>query len=1655
MSFCNKEIHFPYFIVSRVYRDTSPIHYIFVGRDIVQKHKKLLENITNHTQDSLGPVSSILGKYITNTIKEIVKKKEHIIFVEDRIWLDEPVFSVKKKIFVYDRNNIPNYQQLWVSNKKEHKKVFVFDTEFTESPMSITPSIDKEYVNESNEFIGEIIDIDKNDMLYDILQIEYDPHIYVYNLQDELEWIEKNPIKENKKEVEKQRYMYGYIKKYWPFYDRIGISPDVLQDIQDLHSNMKKTIEKKRYIIEKIRNTNEVKIPFTDCIINNLVLFSRPQKEYTYYLQNIYNFLRTLLSEKIPYIYYTSYGDKKPYISIYEKSVHTKITKDQLYDWTYIESGKGNYVLKGKSGTIILKILYYSSKNIDKYCTLIIHKNGQLQIMIKYDESITSSSYEIEKHFSIITNIITTINTYLKKLGRDSFIVPSLQIKDEFILSEYTRIQYFTIVSYFTLKENIQMKKFVEYLSSYYPFVNTSLDKKTSTSVSFYYERVSKSHNIINIYNYIEKEISEKSTEEIIQGIVREFGKTIIKAKEIYNEWSILQENRTSASQIIRNPGVLVTIIEYEIKKNEYTYKIKYDNLKSLFVLQNCYHFLQKVIQLYLFSEDKPIQKKEIFDESFDIHFGFGEIQKNNKNNKNNINNKNILINSLNNNINTFTSSKNINLSDETNLDPKTRLQCPKEENKIIEKGVCKDVCDYPNFHLKRLVTFDKKLFKFSQTSDTLVYARQCEARKRPVIVTYDPEKEVEKGAITYSYKYGSSPDKQYYYMCPEAWCPTCEKPIPMDKLKDIQRKKCTFAKCPYGNHNVLINEEGSKYKYPGFLEKSKHPKGMCLPCCFSRDKRESPYYKRCLSIDETENNEDNVNEKYISRSDKIKINEDRYAILPIYVERYIGQKECESGPLKLGFDCYVRKGTKEYEKDSFINLIIDVISGIEQKKYTYSMIIEQIQKKIHKQLFMSLSGGLVKRMFSTIESYITFLQKKKYVEIFLMDIISRPGMFSKEGFNIIIFTPNSISCPKGALLENMYSLQKPTLLCLYINNIYQPIYKLQNIDNKTEEIVLHSSVLPEIQKLLEETRKQCSSYHEINWEKITGDTEKKENVQITEYIQKLEKHYSIELQVVDTYNKVSAIILSNQLYIPIEPSTILLEYPYIEYHEKIPILPFQKTITLLEEVYKKTDLPVKPLYYITKDTNIIGIVIQTKRIVPVLPIDIKKVKTKLQKSDIVYIPDKNIVDTKSIKRIQITNLFTYKNESFYRYILEVSSFLQTKEGTSYKKKLLDIVEQVEIQKKDYDICKKIIETITKKITIPIKESNSSIKNITSGTIEYKPLLLRTPCFTKKQKNNNYHCSCKSSSCKLLLLPNNFVDRITEMIIRYPIQRNDIIEGTVSIIDDKTAFSKKIENEVLLSTNKVDKDFYTLVKNSNSEYNTNIQFLNPTYEGINKKKYIQKRKIIEKNTVIIPVSKLSKHWISITKPNYRYITTQDVCKSIYYIYYSISIMLFNMKHTTNIGNLENISQENIIDIYCSYLLQLEKETIHTILQSIEPKISSETLSTIIDISDMYNYIHNDSIHSPDDLVEKIKTGYPVYNTDIFDIIIFSHMFSIKTIVLQKTISETYFTNLFTSDLYCVLFYKKSYNNTCNEIYLLEKNTKPYITPSNSTIKRLM
>jgi hypothetical protein len=161
-----------------------------------------------------------------------------------------------------------------------------------------------------------------------------------------------------------------------------------------------------------------------------------------------------------------------------------------------------------------------------------------------------------------------------------------------------------------------------------------------------------------------------------------------------------------------------------------------------------------------------------------------------------------------------------------------------------------------PNPFQTRLAELEPIIFDNpKQNGKFKSYSRTClhSARKQPVILTEDEMQNIEKEQPGFMekgksngdiLKYGSKPDNQYYYMCPRYWCmktnspiseedakegKKCGKIIPRDR-KEIRPGEYVFEFFDESEHGT---QENYIKHYPGFVEKSKHPDGLCMPCCF------------------------------------------------------------------------------------------------------------------------------------------------------------------------------------------------------------------------------------------------------------------------------------------------------------------------------------------------------------------------------------------------------------------------------------------------------------------------------------------------------------------------------------------------------------------------------------------------------------------------------------------------------------------------------------------------------------------------------------------------------------------------------------------------------------------------------------------------------
>ena len=167
---------------------------------------------------------------------------------------------------------------------------------------------------------------------------------------------------------------------------------------------------------------------------------------------------------------------------------------------------------------------------------------------------------------------------------------------------------------------------------------------------------------------------------------------------------------------------------------------------------------------------------------------------------------------------------------------------------------------------LQRMKQKDKKLFEYkhkgSNKGKFATYARGCPAFRYPVILT-DEEKNkldsISPDSYNKAIKYGTDPEKQYWYTCPRFWCLKTNLPISEKDAKE--GKKCGKILNKEASHitegHYVYEIERDGYTTPGFFleDKLTHPEGHCLPCCFGDKSWAKEDYKKrrdtCMKMDE------------------------------------------------------------------------------------------------------------------------------------------------------------------------------------------------------------------------------------------------------------------------------------------------------------------------------------------------------------------------------------------------------------------------------------------------------------------------------------------------------------------------------------------------------------------------------------------------------------------------------------------------------------------------------------------------------------------------------------------------------------------------------------------------------------------------------------
>ena len=292
-----------------------------------------------------------------------------------------------------------------------------------------------------------------------------------------------------------------------------------------------------------------------------------------------------------------------------------------------------------------------------------------------------------------------------------------------------------------------------------------------------------------------------------------------------------------------------------------------------------------------------------------------------------------------------------------------------------------------PNPFFKRMQDRDPVLFLKESEGKFNAYSRACpwNVRRQPVMLTDKEKEKIDRehpGSYHEAIKYGSNPEKQYWYICPRYW--SLKKNTSLTEEEAKSGKYGTIIptgakKVPPGGGvleftSKIHNDEEGNYiqHYPGFLKQESHPNGLCLPCCFKT--WDSPVQikrrKACTKSVGMERpklvrKKSNVTENYIMGSDKFPLEETRYGYLPLVIQHFLNTDNtlCQiskiNTALKKNHPCILRHGIETSKMQSFIGCIADIwVETTVDIRLTIKEMKEVLIAAMSLDIFITLQNG-------------------------------------------------------------------------------------------------------------------------------------------------------------------------------------------------------------------------------------------------------------------------------------------------------------------------------------------------------------------------------------------------------------------------------------------------------------------------------------------------------------------------------------------------------------------------------------------------------------------------------------------------------------------------------------------------------------------------
>lgn len=1216
------------------------------------------------------------------------------------------------------------------------------------------------------------------------------------------------------------------------------------------------------------------------------------------------------ISEEYPFVQYQTASGQ--IIFKYSKKYMEQLSKDKQNIYIL-----GKWFENAPYG-ISFKMKIDDSKSINKYTAINLNDMGRVEYKIQWKEEDNATVEDIYKTYAYVKKLITKINS---EKNRISFNIP---YDEEFKYAFLNTIQQFELPDKYTVKHN----DLSEFSRFFFPYVAVVIEPRKRMSkvgssemgkfgTYLRYKRVSKYENQLKIeqkilyfmrnYEYIEQLLIDEIVKQFnisVERAVEEIEKVKSKYPNIKKSRNILKKIDTYAKH--KPPGIGIDIQG----KQRDRYKVRISGVRDVGQLERIISFYETLMYLYYETYLVKNPEYQVFKEK---------------------------------------------------LEKLTSIA--KRRNKVSE------YVDYDKEEktIKHMEHIDKSRIGFTPDKGQNQWSRSCQNSGDLI---RQPTQHVKLDDIlNLGFKFNpktNTYEKKVITKVNNTRKETIIRAVNLDTYDDDGNKLSAI----YYSCDPKINGENV---HVGFLSKSANPSGQCMPCCFKKDSLLSvngekvDNFKTCIASQDVKHGKvpKVIGDKLYILQDSNKISEGRLGFLPTYLNYYLNKllnknKRMRQNILiscKTGY--YFKYGVNQ-DNQRFLNAVSSVIDiSVDE---IIKVLISKLENDKTDTLFTALNNGDIKTSFISREAYINFIKNDNDLSFDVVNHI----VSIHYNLNIIVFKKEEIVikvalekekkkddffmvCQNPEEVSNIVNPKKHTILLIKENKIYYPIAMITKVDEISKEFEITKKYKygtePEnvINHIYDFYKRNCTAH-------IIGKDTQVNAKELYESLIKLNiKDYLPQFQFVDLRNKCKYIITNNGTIIGTKISGSIYNLRITKIIED-KLLSLNDTVEKLNKLHNitKGEIKIKPIgvYYNFKSKgslSCIGVMTESENLIPIKHItlstdQLKKMGLKSEyKQSYDYVDNELMKDGKNIiidDRIINVSKNSYEEESYELFRFHLSEYLNYPENELLKKKIIKIIDDKTLSKKDKrgklkgllfkEIDKHLFDLYNennqqtdlvggnmKRVVFPI----SKLPDLSNYVIKNERDLCKVNNKDKCEKNK--HCHWAYDECNFSLVREMiivFVNKVSEEFVNGGHKLKEILKIDnyyVADIVDYTIFEEvegqKIINSANRGINKVleeifDKD--NIPKIGKRRFKkiaaVNIQELNETHAIYDMGEYFT-QEIINENMTILRAFANGYIWL----------------KHIYYDLDSRNLGYYNNSQT----DLANYFMSNILDWLIDYTNQ--------------------------------------------------------------------------------------------------------------------------------------